>query len=306
MTCYNQERFIRQALDSILTQTQRADEIVVVDGFSRDRSVAAIIEWIAENDAPVTFVAHDRNYGLCATLNQAMGLITSDFVVTLYGDDWLEPGRLETQSALLATASDDVCMVVSSMREVDRRGIPILVNDFRARVEPLASLSPAARVESLVGENVIPSPAVMVRADRVREVGGYDESLTFDDYDMWMRLLGRYTFVYEPSVVVDYRILAHSLSRNTDRHGDFLLSEARMIFKHSGTTPTINATIRRRLLVTAEKLAERDDSRRLREVLGMVRSIDSSWDMRVASGASRLPHGARLVKSMKLLESHER
>lgn len=306
VTCYNQERFIRQALDSILTQTQRADEIVVVDGFSRDRSVAAIIEWIAENDAPVTFVAHDRNYGLCATLNQAMGLITSDFVVTLYGDDWLEPGRLETQSALLATASDDVCMVVSSMREVDRRGIPILVNDFRARVEPLASLSPAARVESLVGENVIPSPAVMVRADRVREVGGYDESLTFDDYDMWMRLLGRYTFVYEPSVVVDYRILAHSLSRNTDRHGDFLLSEARMIFKHSGTTPTINATIRRRLLVTAEKLAERDDSRRLREVLGMVRSIDSSWDMRVASGASRLPHGARLVKSMKLLESHER
>ena len=235
-----------------------------------------------------------------------MGLITSDFVVTLYGDDWLEPDRLETQSAFLATASNDVCMVVSSMREVDRRGIPILVNDFRARVEPLASLSPAARVESLVGENVIPSPAVMVRADRVREVGGYDESLTFDDYDMWMRLLGRYTLVYEPSVVVDYRILAHSLSRNTDRHGDFLLSEARMIFKHSGTTPTINATIRRRLIVTAEKLAERDDSRRLREVLGMVRSIDSSWDMRVASGASRLPHGARLVKSMKLLETHER
>jgi glycosyltransferase involved in cell wall biosynthesis len=306
VTCYNQERFIRQALDSILTQTQPADEIVVIDGFSQDRSVSAITEWIAENDASVTFVAHDRNYGLCATLNQAMGLITSEFVVTLYGDDWLEPQRLETQSAVLAAASDDVCMVVSSMREVDRRGIPILVHDFRGRVEPLASLAPAARVESLVGENVIPSPAVMIRADRVREVGGYDESLTFDDYDMWMRLLGQYTLVYEPSVVVDYRILAQSLSRNTDRQGDFLLSEARMIYKHSGTTPTIDATIRMRLLVSAEKLAERRDTRRLREVLSMLRSIDSSWSIRIASLASRLPQGARLVKSMNLLETDER
>ena len=102
------------------------------------------------------------------------------------------------------------------------------------------------------------------------------------------------------------RLLGEDAGDRGNRHGDFLLSEARMIFKHSGTTPTINATIRRRLLVTAEKLAERDDSRRLREVLGMVRSIDSSWNIRVASGASRLPRGARLVKSMKLLETHER
>lgn len=306
MTCYNQERFIRQALDSIVTQTKPADEIIVIDGFSHDRSVSAITEWIAENDAPVTFVAHDRNYGLCATLNQAMGLITSELVVTLYGDDWLEPQRLEIQSAVLAAASEDVCMVVSSMREVDRRGVPILVHDFRDRVEPLADLSPAARVESLVSDNVIPSPAVMVRADRVREVGGYDESLIFDDYDMWMRLLGRYTLVYEPSVVVDYRVLAQSLSRNTDRHGDFLLSEARMIYKHRGTTPTIDATIRERLLVSAEKLAERRDTRRLRNVLSMVRSIDSSWTIRIASLASRLPRGARLVERMKLVETHDR
>jgi glycosyltransferase involved in cell wall biosynthesis len=306
VTCYNQERFIRQALDSILTQTRAADEIVVIDGFSHDRSVVAITDWIAENDVRVTFVAHDRNYGLCATLNQAMTLITSDFVVTLYGDDWLEPQRLETQSAVLAAASDDVCMVVSSMREVDRRGIPILVHDLRGSIEPLASLTPAARVESLVGENVIPSPAVMVRADRVREVGGYDESLTFDDYDMWMRLLGHYTLVYEPSVVVNYRILAQSLSRSTDRHGDFLLSEARMIFKHSSTTPTIDATIRKRLLVSAEKLADRLDARRLRDMLGMLRSIDSSWNIRVASLASHLPRGARLVKRMNLLETNER
>lgn len=305
VTCYNQERFIRQALDSILRQTQAADEIVVIDGFSNDRSVSAIEDWISENEIAITFIAHDRNRGLCATLNQAMTLITSDFVVTLYGDDWLEPQRLEIQSSALAAASDDVCMVVSSMREVDRRGVPILIHDFRAKVEPLSLLAPAARVESLVGENVIPSPAVMVRAERVREAGGYDENLTFDDYDMWMRLLGKYNLAFEPSVVVNYRILAQSLSRNLGRHGDFLLSEARMIFKHAELTPTINWTIRKRLLASAQKLVERDDTRRLHDVLRMARGIDSSWRVRVAFMASWLPRGARIIGTLKLLETDE-
>ena len=305
VTCYNQERYIRQALDSIITQTQLPAEIVVIDGFSHDRSVAAIEEWMAETGTSITFIAHDRNYGLCATLNQAMGLITSEFVVTLYGDDWLEPDRLETQTPILAQAADDVCMVVSSMREVDRRGVPVVTHDFRDRVEPLAQLVPAERVARLVAENTIPSPAVMLRAAHVREVGGYDESLTFDDYDMWMRLLSRYTLVYDPSIVVNYRVLEQSLSRSTARHGDFLLSEAKMIFKHRDLTPTINRTIRDRLLVSGQKLAERGDTVRLRALLKMLRSIDPTWRVRRGSFVTLLPRGARTVHKMRLLETNE-
>lgn len=305
VTCYNQERFIRQALDSLLVQTQPPDEIVVIDGFSHDRSVAVIREWIAENDAPITFIAHDRNYGLCATLNQAMALITTEFVATLYGDDWLEPQRLEVQSRVLAGAPADVCMVVGSMREVDRRGAPVLVHDFRARVESLAYLPPDERVARLVAENTIPSPAVMLRADLVREVGGYDETLTFDDYDMWMRLLSKYTLVYDPTVVVDYRVLQQSLSRNTSRQGDFLLSEAKMIFKWADLTPTINAVIRQRLLVSGRKLAERGDTARLRVLLGMLTTIDTAWRIRLGSVIARLPGGAGSVRRLQLLGTDE-
>jgi glycosyltransferase involved in cell wall biosynthesis len=296
VTCYNQERYIRQALDSLVHQSKRPTEIVVIDGFSHDRSVAVIGEWISENDVPITFIAHDRNYGLCATLNQAMSLITSDFVVTLYGDDWLELHRLETQSSLLSQAPTDVCMVVSSMREVDRRGVPVLTHDFRDRVHPLTLLAPAERVETLVAENKIPSPAVMLRANRVREVGGYDESLTFDDYDMWMRLLSKYTLIYDPSIVVNYRVLQQSLSRNTARHGDFLLSEAKMIFKHVGLTATINQTIRDRLIVSGQKR---------RVLLKMLRSVDPTWQIRRGAFAALLPQGAKTIHKMRLLETNE-
>jgi glycosyltransferase involved in cell wall biosynthesis len=305
VTCYNQERYIRQALDSIANQTQPPNEIVLIDGFSQDRSVAVIKEWIAENDTPITFIAHDRNYGLCATLNQAMSLIISEFVVTLYGDDWLEPHRLETQSSIFAHAAHDVGMVVGSMREVNHRGIEIVVHDFRDRVEPLAQLEPAQRVEALVGENTIPSPAVMIRSDFVRQVGGYDESLTFDDYDLWMRLLSRYSLVYHSSVVVNYRVLNTSLSRSTARHGDFLLSEAKMVYKNVGLTPTINRRIKARLTVSGRKLSERGDTVRLRALLTMLRTVDPRWRIRFALVVTFLPRGARAVHTMRLLETIE-
>ncbi|WP_454169935.1 glycosyltransferase family 2 protein [Microbacterium paulum] len=272
VTCYNQERFIRQSLDSIAAQTRAASEVVVIDGCSQDRSVRVIERWIAENDMPITFIAHDRNYGLCATLNQGMSEISSDFVLTLYGDDWLEPTRIEHQAPVLEGGPKDVCMVVGNMREVDRRGIPIVEHDYSARITPLESMTGAERVASLIAENVIPSPAVLLKADEVRRVGGYDESLTFDDYDMWLRLLSERTLLFAPDIVVNYRLLGSSLSRNPDRHGDFLLSEARMMFKHSGR-PETDAAMLPRLQRSAQTLKGMGDAARLEKVESMIRSL---------------------------------
>lgn len=273
VTCYNQERFIRQSLDSIAAQTSPASEVVVIDGFSQDRSVPVIERWISENDMPVTFIAHDRNYGLCATLNQGMAHISTDFVLTLYGDDWLEPTRIERQAPLLEASPESVAMVVGNMREVDRRGIPIVDHDYSERIAPLASMSGRERIERLIEVNVIPSPAVLVRADDVRAVGGYDEELTFDDYDMWLRLLEEKTLRFHPDIVVNYRLLSSSLSRNPDRHGDFLLSEAKMMFKHAGLSSKADRTITERITQSADTLRRMGDGIRLAETQRMLDSL---------------------------------
>lgn len=273
VTCYNQERFIRQSLDSIAAQTLPAAEVVVIDGFSQDRSVSVIERWMSENDMPVTFVAHDRNYGLCATLNQGMSLISSEFVLTLYGDDWLEPSRIERQAPLLEATDDGISMVVGNMREVDRRGIPITDHDYSARIAPLEQMSGRERVARLVEVNVIPSPAVLVKADHVREVGGYDERLTFDDYDMWLRLLSQRSLRFHHDIVVNYRILNSSLSRNPDRHGDFLLSEAKMMFKHAGLAPEIDMKMAERISQSIETLRVMGDSARIVEAQRMLDAL---------------------------------
>lgn len=287
VTCYNQERFIRQALDSLAGQTVAPAEVVVVDGHSRDRSVRVIEQWITHHELDITFIAHDRNYGLCVALNQGMEAISSEFVLTLYGDDWLEPTRIERQAPILAAAGDDVAMAIGTMREVDRRGIPLVEHDYGSALRPLADASPQERLALLVERNTIPSPAVLLKADRVRAVGGYDETLTFDDYDLWLRLLSCSSFVYHGDVVVNYRYLDNSLSRSADRHGDFLLSEARMVHKHLGVSTEIDRLIASRIARNATLLAQAKDARRFRVALDLLADASPGHDR--LRRLSRLP-----------------
>lgn len=302
VTCYNQERFIRQALDSIAAQTVPVRHTVVIDGYSQDRSVSVIQKWITEHpDFPVTFIAHDKNYGLCATLNQGMELVKSDFVLTLYGDDWLMPDRVEIQAPLLAQSSDDTCLLVGGMREVDKRGNFVVDHDYRQKIEPLLAMSTRDRLASLISENVIPSPAVMLKSNYVRNIGGYDESLTFDDYDLWLRLLSQHAFLYDPRPVVNYRVLANSLSRSPARHGDFLLSEARMISKYADVDVDINQRIARRLWPTARKLVEYGDTARLTQVLRLLEKVTTDGMASKMLWRLRFPGGIRSLQRKGLM-----
>lgn len=298
VTCYNQERFIRQALDSLAAQTVAPSEIVVIDGHSHDRSVRVIEQWIEQHSLSVELIAHDRNYGLCAALNQGMDAISSPFVLTLYGDDWLEPTRIERQAPILAASGHEVAMAVGMMREVDRRGIPLVEHDYSETLTALSESSAQERLAHLIRRNTIPSPAVLLKSDYVRAVGGYDETLAFDDYDLWLRLLSRWNLTYHQDIVVNYRFLDDSLSRNPDRRGDFLLSEARMVHKHRGISPKIDRLIGNRIASNARLLAGLGDARRFRAAMALL--ADVSPDQRRVLSRSRLPGGLRAAA--RLLE----
>lgn len=305
VTCYNQERYVRQALDSLLAQSRRPDQVVIMDGGSVDRSVRVIEQWLSEHDVEAIFIPLRTNIGLCATLNRAMEEVTSEFVITLYADDWLLPKRIEVQRRALGEAAANVCMAVGDMRIVDRRGAQIWEMRYQDALSQLQSLQPVERVESLVEKNVIPSPAVMLRVEHVRSAGGYDESLSFDDYDLWMRLLGTYDLTHVPVFVTAYREYDSSFSRSKDRRGEFLLSEAKMMAKHTNLTPTINERIMRRLRASSAELVEMDDRSRLAVVVDLMRAVDTHGKIRLLMARQMLRHpgGMAYVKRLGLLSA---
>lgn len=210
--CYNHERFVIECLESIRRQTFTDFELIVMDDKSSDSSVALISSWLEQNFPQAIFVAHEVNLGLCKTLNEALSLTSGEFISMIATDDtWLEH-KLERQVARLRAQAENVAMVFSDAEQMDEQG-NTLPQSFIDAHRPGGVPPDPQRFEQLVDGNFIPAMASLVRRSALTEVGGYDERLSYEDYDMWLRLSDRYLLDFLPGTVARYRIVATSMVR---------------------------------------------------------------------------------------------
>src|SRR5690606_4608729 len=101
MSCFNAAMTLAPAMESVLAQSYRSIELLVVDDCSTDDSVA-IAEQIAARDDRVRVVRMDRNGGTYAARNRALELATGEFFVCNDADDFAHPQRIEHLVAALA------------------------------------------------------------------------------------------------------------------------------------------------------------------------------------------------------------
>lgn len=214
VTTYAHESFVEEALDSLLAQTCRDFEVIITDDASPDDTAAVIRRWLDRTGFAAEFVRNPENQGICANRNQALRSATGEFVCSLSGDDAYEPRRIERQLAFFRAQPATVAAVYSDMVGIDGSG----------RVQPGTFLErtlgghspPEGRdlLERLLTEgNALPAPATMIRRSCIDAVGGYDESIRVEDYQMWLKLAERWDLRCLPEVLVRNRVLGSSLSR---------------------------------------------------------------------------------------------
>lgn len=93
---YNHERFIRESLLSVVTQTRPADEIIVIDDASTDATAAVVECFMAENSGrPFRFIRNEKNLGLTGSLAKAIAAANGDIIVMMAGDDVSKSERIE-------------------------------------------------------------------------------------------------------------------------------------------------------------------------------------------------------------------
>jgi glycosyltransferase involved in cell wall biosynthesis len=211
VTTYNHSRFVIECLDSVRAQTFRDFEVVITDDASSDGTAELIQAWLARSGYPARFVRNRTNRGICANRNTALSLTSAPFVCSLSGDDAYEPDRLERQAAFFLDQPAHVAAIYSDMRRVEADGRSAGMFPEPAHAGPPADGTLFARL--LREEWHMPAPATMIRRSALEAVGGYDESLAYEDFDMWLRLSHAYSFRYLPGAVTRYRVLPTSLSR---------------------------------------------------------------------------------------------
>ncbi len=244
---YNQERHVAEALDSVAAQTYDDLEVLITDDCSTDGTLAAIRDWVTHTGFRARVIANERNLGICRVLNNALAVTTGEFVCGFAADDVMAPDRVARQVAVLTSSPPEVAAVASDMRVIDPNGAvlqPSYLNWLGLRSWPRDSELFAL----LLFANIVPAPAVMVRRAALEAVGPYDETLVFEDYDMWLRLADRFSFRFLPGVVVDYRMDPFSLSHSTERRVTMLESEMRLLLKWVGRSPATDRIIAEHLM----------------------------------------------------------
>ena len=203
MTAYNEERFLKAALESLLNQTFQDFEIIVVNDGSTDRT-GEILDHLAQQDARIRS-AHQSNMGRVRSLNQAVALASGDFLAVMDSDDIALPNRLEAGLHYLK-AHPEFGLVASFFEQIDVRDAVIKrVDQLPTETNQLATLLPQ--------DNPICHGTIMLPKNVMEQVGGYREAfLAALDYDLYLRILDHYPIGMIPEVLYRYRVHGSSIS----------------------------------------------------------------------------------------------
>lgn len=191
---YNAAAFVQRAVDSVLAQTWRDLELLVVDDGSTDDTVK-LLDGYGDRLRLIT----QANGGPAAARNRGLQAARGDYVALLDADDWWEPGKLDAQVALL-DASPEIGFCSTATRVVNSQGAT--VGDWSCS-SPAAPLPEAlfTNSASIAGS----TSGVLARRSLLLDAGGFDTSLHgFEDPDLWIRLsaLTRYACIPQALTVV--------------------------------------------------------------------------------------------------------
>ena len=204
---YNGSKYLLEAIQSVLSQTYKHFELIVVDDGSTDSSLEILSE-IAKRDERVRVLTSSENCGIVSALNRALSVAKGTFIMRMDSDDICTPQRLEWQVQYLMTHPDISVLggYVEMFSSSDSSSTKIVRHPT----------NPALLHFSMFLYCTIVHPSVLMRISVLRKFNGYRSSHNHvEDYDLWLRMLQspsiRMTNL--PRVVLRLRKHEHNISR---------------------------------------------------------------------------------------------
>lgn len=203
MTVYNAEKYVKQAIDSILNQSLNDFEFVIVDDGSDDRTPIILDE--AEKDQRVKIITKQR-IGRGPALNIAWSNSAGLYIANIDADDLAEPNRLKTQLKFLQE-NPEIGLLGSACSVINEDG-------FNQKVihQPLRNTQ---LQRALINSNPFVHSAVMMPRHVLEELGGYNEKIPVTiDYELWVRIAKSYKIANLDDILTIKRVSNSAYFRN--------------------------------------------------------------------------------------------
>jgi glycosyltransferase involved in cell wall biosynthesis len=223
---HNVARFIGRTLESVLKQTHRALDVVVVDDGSTD-DTADVVEEVSRRDPRVRLVRSDK-LGVSAARNLAIAQAKAQLIAPVDADDIWHPDKLARQLAIMRAGSDRLGVVYCWSRGIDDQDRVILPswNDSIARGDVLQDII----IRGIAGNGSTP----LIRRRFIEQVGGYDAAATLsEDWKFYTALAGVCEFDVVPQYLVGYRLHEDSASMTDARRMEQAIADCTAWIKQS-------------------------------------------------------------------------
>jgi glycosyltransferase involved in cell wall biosynthesis len=193
MTTYNREKYLEQAVESVLASTYENFELIIVDDQSKDRSLAIAREY-AEKDSRVKVVLNEKNLGDYPNRNKAASLAKGKYLKYVDADDLIYPTGLE--------------VLVSGMERFPEAGFGLgSLSQDKFRIFPFVLTPEEAYRRHYFQEQLFHKAplSAIIRKDAFDAVKGFTGRRYLGDFEMWHILAARYPVVLMPHGIVWYR-----------------------------------------------------------------------------------------------------
>lgn len=206
MPVHNGRRYLAEAINSILIQSFRDFELLIIDDASDD-DTPEIIAQFAKNDSRIIYIRNDKNMGVADSLNRGIKIAKGKYIARMDADDISYPKRFEIQVKYLGN-NPGVGVVGTWAKEIDENGKSIKSVRYQPRVNP-----------QIIRENLynkgclLIHPTAMIRSELFNQIGFYRPSIKYaEDYDLWLRIVEVQDIAIIPLYLLYYRRYKNSVT----------------------------------------------------------------------------------------------
>jgi len=185
--CYQHRPYVRLAVESVIQQSYKEIQIIIVDDASVDGSAEEIMNLKVDYPS-VELLLLGENRGNCKAFNEAYKQVRGEYVIDFATDDVMLPFRIENQVRFFQAQNLSVGVIFTDATYIDEQG-NFLRNHFEYLLRKrLISEIPQGNIyRDVLSTYFIPGPTMMVRREVFEALHGYDEELTYEDFDFWVR-----------------------------------------------------------------------------------------------------------------------
>jgi len=196
MGVFNGEKHLREAIKSILNQTFKDFEFVIINDCSKDKT-SEILRKYNQEDERIKIVNNHKNIGLTKSLNKALKITRGKYIARMDADDISYPERLEKQIDFL---SNNLLygLIGTWGHKIDKGGNVIGELKFLTKNENIR--------KALIKYNPFIHSSIMLRSEVFKKVGPYNKEWRFaQDYELFFRIIKYYKVANIPEILMAHR-----------------------------------------------------------------------------------------------------